>query len=76
MISLFSTITIYISKVVIVVGHVQMLKNRVRQGNKTIFSVHKRSHKSIRFFTDVSYGVPDNLLNNLITDFLVFPVSI
>ena len=55
MISLFSTITIYISKVVIVVGYVNMLKNRVRQGKKTIFSVHKRSHKSIRFFTDVSY---------------------
>jgi hypothetical protein len=55
MISLFSSITIYISKVVIAVGHVHMLKNRVRQGNKTIFSVHKRSHKSVRFFTDVSY---------------------
>jgi hypothetical protein len=76
MISLFSTITIYISKVVIIVGHVHMLKNRIRQGNKTIFSVHKRSHKSICFVTDVSFYVPDNLLNNVITDFLVFPDSI
>jgi hypothetical protein len=53
-----------------------MLKNRVQQGNKTILSVHKRSHKSSLFVTDVSFSVPDNLLNNVITDFLVFPVSI
>jgi hypothetical protein len=52
---MLSTITIYISKVVIVVGHVHMLINGVWQENKSSFPVDKESHNKAFFWADVSF---------------------
>jgi hypothetical protein len=63
-------------RVVIIVEPVYMWIRGIGSGYVTIFSVDKRCAERGKLSTDFGGGVINILLNNFVTDFLVFPVSI